>query len=237
MNRALVTIWLAGVAGLFLVFGPLRIHVGGVDNAKINVATEVLSKAIGNPEGRIPESVLEQAAAIAVVPDIFHESILYERGYGDGILIVRTEEGAWSNPSFVKFVQKSETKDKLVSEGAILVFRDRKSIDLFRQGRLVMGKDIATAGGPVASQAEREAGGQRDPVGVYSYGMTDGRLTGIAVDQAVMQVNDWANRDFYNSRGVTFDMLLAKEGPEVVPVAANRFTCVVARYSETPPIC
>jgi len=236
MNKGLVIIGLVGVIGLFLVFGPLRINVSGVDSAKINAATEVLSRAIENPEGRIPESVLEQAAAIAVVPDIFHESILYERGYGDGILIVRTEEGTWSNPSFVKFLQNSKTKDKLQSDDAILVFRDRKSIELFRQGRLVLGKDIATAEGPVANHAEKAAG-ERDQVGVYSYGMTEGRLTGIVIDQAVVQVNDWANKDFYSSRGVTFDMLLAKVEPKAVPVAANRFTCVVARYGNAGQVC
>jgi len=37
----------------------------------------------------------------------------------------------------------------------------------------------------------------------------------------------------FSGRGVTFDMLLAKGEPRIVPVAANRFTCVVARYGNS----
>jgi len=236
MNRGIVVTGLVGVVGLFLVFGPMRINVSGVDSAKINAATDVLSKAIENPEGRIPEFVLEQAAAIAVIPYVFHRSMLYERGYGDGFVIVRTEEGRWSNPSFIKFLDNSKAKDKLKSDNVILVFNERKSIDLFRRGRFVLGRDISIAVGPVTNQSEKKAE-ERDQVGVYSYAVRDGKLAGMAIEQVVLQVNDWANESFYNSRGVTFDMLLAKEGPMAVPVAASRFVCIVARYGNAGRTC
>jgi lipid-binding SYLF domain-containing protein len=234
MNRTFVLIWLVGVVGLFLVLGPMRINVDSVGGAKVQAATEVLSKAIDNPNGRIPESVLQNAAAIAVVPDIFQRSMLYERGYGDGIIVVRTEGGTWSNPAFLKFLESGEAKKKR-SDDIILVFNDRKSIDLFKRGGFILGRDVSTAAGPVTNQTDKMTD-EREPAGVYSYAIVEGRLTGIDVDRAVLQVNDWANRDFYSSRSVTFETLLAKGSPKV-PVAANQFTCVVARFSTEPHIC
>jgi len=236
MNKELVMICLVGMLGLFLVFGPMRINVGGVDSAKIDAAAEVFSEAIGNPEGGIPESVLEQAVAIVVVPGVFHGSILYERGYGDGIVIVRTEEGTWSKPSFIKFLDRSEAKGKVGSDNVILIFNDRKSIALFKSGRFVLGRDISATAGFVTGRAENKAE-ERAHAGVYFYGMADGRLRGIAIGQVELQVNDWANRSFYSSRDVTFDMLLAKEGPMAVPVAASRFVCIVARYGNAGRTC
>lgn len=236
MNRGLIVICLVGVAGLFLVFGPMRIKVSGLEGARINAAADVLLKAIDNPEGRIPESVLEQAAAIAVVPDVFHGSILYERGYGDGIVIARTEEGAWSNPSFVKFLSIGSKEDNLKLDNVILVFNDRKSVELFKRGRFVLGRDISIAVGPVTNRTEKKAEG-RDQVGVYSYALMDGRPTGVAIGSIVLQVNDWANKSFYNSRGATFETLMAKESPMGVPLVANRFKCVVVAYGSAGQTC
>ena len=124
--------------GLFLLaglIGAAPATAGTSEEDKAQDSAVVLRELVRIPEKGIPPKLLEQAYAIAVIPDVLKVGFVFGGRRGEGMLAVRTDSGKWSNPSFISLTGASVGfQIGASSTDIVLVFKNRKSIDRITKG-------------------------------------------------------------------------------------------------------
>ncbi len=185
-------------------------------------ASRVLAEILRIPEESIPERLLREAEAIAVLPDVIKAGLGFGGRGGKGLLAVRGRDGTWSNPSFITLGGGSiGFQAGVQSADVVLVFRTRRGVENIVNGKFTLGADAAVAAGPVGRNAQASTDG-RLQAEIYSYSRARGLFAGIALDGAVIAIDNRANRRVYG-RDVTARMILENRArPQVDAVVAFR---------------
>ena len=170
-------------------------------------AVRVLSEILAIPEESIPERLLREAEAIAVMPDVVKAGLVFGGRGGKGLMAVRGSDGTWSNPTFITLGGGSfGFQAGVQSADVVLVFRNRRGVDNIVNGKFTLGADASVAAGPVGRAAQASTDGQLKAE-IYSYSRARGLFAGIALDGAVIAIDNRANRRVYG-RDVTARMIL-----------------------------
>lgn len=169
------------------------------ENARAAQAVRVLNEVMKMPEKAIPRSLLHDAYAVAVIPDVVKASLVVGGRHGKGLISVRTPEGTWSTPSYIKLTGGSiGFQAGLQSTDVVLVFRNERGVESIVNGKFTLGADAAVAAGPVGRTAQASTDGQLKAE-IYSYSRARGLFAGIALDGAVLSIDHDANQDAYGA--------------------------------------
>jgi lipid-binding SYLF domain-containing protein len=188
---------------LALIFLPLAPASAAASiETRTDEAVRVLREIMQSPDHRIPRDLLQDAEAVAVIPDVVKAGFVIGGRHGRGLIAVRGADGAFSNPSFVSLTGGSVGFQAGVqSTDVILVFRSRRGVDGVVNGKFTLGADASVAAGPIGRNASlaTDAALQAE---IYSYSRSRGLFAGVALDGAVLRIDDGANSRAYGS-GVT----------------------------------
>ena len=194
MNRYFTPIT-AALALLFAFAGPAQ--AGVKEDTKANDAARVLAEIMRIPETSVPSKMFSEAHAIAVFPDVVKAGLVIGGRRGKGLISVRSADGTWSNPSFVTLTGGSiGFQAGVQSSDVILVFRSPRGVDNIVNGKFTLGADAAVAAGPVGRTAQASTDGQLKAE-IYSYSRSRGLFAGVALDGAVLSIDDDANAASY----------------------------------------
>lgn len=169
---------------------------------RLQNATRVLDEIMQSPDRAVPRRLLEDAYAIAVIPDVVKAGLLIGGRRGRGVVSVRTPDGTWSHPSFLTLTGGSiGFQAGVQSTDVILVFRSARGVDSIVNGKFTLGADAAVAAGPVGrnAQASTDADLRAE---IYSYSRSRGLFAGVALDGAVLSIDHRANQSSYG-RNIT----------------------------------
>lgn len=170
---------------------------GRVEDERARNALRVLSEIQKIPESAIPEKLLDEARAIVIVPDALKIGLVVGGRRGHGLLSVKSADGTWSAPSFVKLTGGSiGFQAGLQSADIVLVFRSDRGLDSIVNGKVTLGADAAVAAGPVGRSAATATDGQLKAE-IWSWSRARGLFAGVAVDGAVLAIDDAANEAAY----------------------------------------
>ena len=123
-------------------------------------AVRVLSEILAIPEESIPERLLREAEAIAVMPDVVKAGLVFGGRGGKGLMAVRGSDGTWSNPTFITLGGGSfGFQAGVQSADVVLVFRNRRGVDNIVNGKFTLGADASVAAGPVGRSAQASTRG------------------------------------------------------------------------------
>jgi lipid-binding SYLF domain-containing protein len=187
----------------------------------------VLNEFLVIPEQAIPSSILAQAHAVAVVPNVVKLGFGIGGRHGRGILVVRQDDGSWSNPAFVALTGGSfGWQVGAQSTDVILVFKSQKGVDSISNGKFTLGADASVAAGPVGRQASA-ATDLRFEAEVVSYSRNRGLFAGVALEGSGVTMDRKANAAFYGDPGMTPEKIFTSS-PNKAPDSANRFIQVLA---------
>jgi len=197
MRRAVVTMLLVLFAST-----ALSAHAGEAEQKRAENAVRVLKEVMQAPDKAIPRDLLENAHAIAVVPDVIKAGFVVGGRHGSGLLSVKTRDGTWSNPSFVSLTGGSIGFQAGVSStDVILVFRTQRGVDSIVHGKFTLGADASAAAGPVGRSAQASTDAQLKAE-IYSYSRARGLFAGAALDGSALTIDNSANQAVYGD-GVT----------------------------------
>lgn len=210
----LITLFIAGSLGTAGAATKL--------DRKVDAATEVLEQLSRIPEQGIPPSLLNNAYAVAVVPNIIKAGFIFGGSYGEGILAVRRPDGRWSNPTFIRMGAGSfGWQIGAQASDLILVFKTRKGVDDIARGKLTLGGDVSVAAGPVGRHASASTDLQLKAE-IYSYSRTRGLFGGISLEGSVIRIDNQANYAYYqDGQGSAARILTDDHIP--TPARARRF--------------
>ncbi len=185
-----------------LIFLPATARAGVEEERKVQGSIAVLKEIMEIPEGGIPPSLLSDAYAVAIFPDLLKAGFIFGGRYGEGVMLVRGEDRAWSNPVFFRIVGGSiGWQIGAQSSDIILVFRSIRSLESITSGKFTLGADASIAAGPVGRHAEAGTDIQLRAE-ILSYSKSKGLFAGLAIEGAAMQVVYGSNAAFYNASGL-----------------------------------
>lgn len=143
--------------------------------------------------------MLDEGRAVIVIPDTIKAGLVIGGRRGHGLMSVRMPNGAWSSPVFVKLTGGSiGFQAGVQSSDVVLVFRNDRSLDNLVNGKFTLGADAGVAAGPVGRNAAAATDGQLKAE-IWSWSRARGLFAGVALDGAVLQIDDAANLDAYGS--------------------------------------
>ena len=172
-------------------------HAGPREDAQADNAARVLSEIQAIPESAIPDKLLDEAKAIVIVPDTIKAGLVLGGRRGHGLLSMRTADGDWSNPVFVKLTGGSiGLQVGVQSSDVVLVFRSQHGLDSIVNGKFTLGADAGVAAGPVGRQAAALTDGQMKAE-IWSWSRARGLFAGVALDGAVLSIDDAADEAVY----------------------------------------
>ncbi|HEY0503005.1 MAG TPA: lipid-binding SYLF domain-containing protein, partial [Lysobacter sp.] len=170
---------------------------GPQEDERARQAVRVLTDIQQIPESAIPDKLLDEARGIVVVPDSLKVGLVLGGRRGHGLLSVKNPDGTWSSPSFVKLTGGSiGFQAGVQSADIVLVFRSDRGLDSIVNGKVTLGADAGVAAGPVGRNASTATDGQLKAE-IWSWSRARGLFAGIALDGAVLSIDDAANQLAY----------------------------------------
>jgi len=170
---------------------------GPQEDKRVADAVRVLGEVQRIPESAIPDKLFDEAKAIVVVPDSLKVGLVLGGRRGHGVVSVKNPDGSWSNPSFVKLTGGSiGFQAGVQSADIVLVFRGERGLDSIVNGKITLGADAGVAAGPVGRNAGTATDGQLKAE-IWSWSRARGLFAGIALDGAVLSIDDAANQLAY----------------------------------------
>lgn len=174
---------------------------GQKEDERATNSVRVLSEIRRMPEDSIPDKLLDEAKAIVVIPDSLKAGLVVGGRRGHGLMSVKNPDGTWSQPVFVKLTGGSiGFQAGVQSADIVLVFRNDRNLDNIVNGKFTLGADAGVAAGPVGRNASAATDGQLKAE-IWSWSRARGLFAGVALDGAVLQIDDDANTAAYGSAG------------------------------------
>lgn len=184
-------------AALLLALASSAASAGPKEDERARNALRVLTDIQQIPESGIPDKLFDDARAIVVVPDTLKIGLVLGGRRGHGLVSVKTADGTWSNPSFVRLTGGSVGFQAGVqSSDVVLVFRTDRGLDSIVNGKLTLGADAGVAAGPMGRNASTATDGQLKAE-IWSWSRARGLFAGVALDGAVLSIDDAANEAVY----------------------------------------
>ncbi len=182
---------------VLLMFAVQGVQANTTPEQRTQNATTVLKEMSAIPENSIPERLLAEAYAIAVIPNMTKAALIFGGRGGKGLISVRAENGAWSNPNYINVgggswgfqagVQRSDL---------ILVFTSKAGVESIVKGKVTLGADAAVAAGPVGRSVQASTD-EKLKAEIFSYSRSKGLFAGIALDGTVISIDKKANETIY----------------------------------------
>lgn len=205
------------------------------EERRVSDATDVIDQLLRIPEQSMAPALLSRAYAVAVIPHVIKVGFGFGARRGKGILVVRQEDGSWSNPAFITLTGGSfGFQIGAQSTDIILVFKTRKSVEGIANGKLTLGADASIAAGPVGRHTGI-ATDLRFQAEVFSYARSRGLFAGVALEGAGVSMDRKANAAFYGSPSITPEQIFASSG-NAAPQTANTFVQVLTAQTRRLPM-
>ena len=200
-------------------------YAGETEDARARNAVRVLTDIQAIPESAIPDKLLDEARAIVIVPDTIKAGLVVGGRRGHGVMSVKRADGTWSNPSFVTLTGGSiGFQAGVQSADVVLVFRGERGIESIVNGKFTLGADAGVAAGPLGRNASTATDGELKAE-IWSWSRARGLFAGVALDGAVLAIDDAANQAVYGE-GTTPRMIFENR------IAAQPSAAVVALRDE-----
>ncbi|GIX35080.1 MAG: hypothetical protein KatS3mg126_0859 [Lysobacteraceae bacterium] len=182
---------------LLLLLLPLPLLAGKKEQDLARDAVTVLDQIMQAPDQAIPGRLLREAHAIAVIPNVVKAGFVVGGRAGKGLIAIKTPEGVWSHPSYLKLTGASiGFQAGVQSTDVVLVFTSPRGVDSIVNGKVTLGADASVAAGPVGRTAQASTDGQLKAE-IYSYSRARGLFAGVALDGAVIAIDHRANQAVY----------------------------------------
>jgi lipid-binding SYLF domain-containing protein len=168
-------------------------------NRRVQAANEVLQDLQRIPEQAIPPNLLNRAYAVAVIPNVIKGGFIVGGSFGKGVLMVRRNDGAWSNPAFIKLANVG-IGWQAGAQGAdlVLVFKSRQGVDNIARGKFTLGGSASASAGPVGRTTGAMTDGEFKSE-IYTYARSRGLFAGVSLDGGAITIDNTANTAWYGN--------------------------------------
>jgi lipid-binding SYLF domain-containing protein len=181
---------------IFFIFLIISNLFCGVEESVLEVANSI--KKFANTR-KIPNKVFTSSYAVVIIPNYTKASFFVGGHFGEGMAIVKKDDGTWSNPFFVKVAGGSlGIQFGFESNDTIFLFRNKKSLNELLEHKITLGTEVSVSIGPIEENynAYKEANFQAD---VLTYHIKGGLFAGASFDGTVISHDKEKNSVIYGN--------------------------------------
>ena len=192
---------------------------------RLDRAVTDLDKLTNAGDKGIPQSILDDAKCIAIVPKLIKGGFVFGAEHGRGVATCRNN-GRWSAPAFFTMTG-GNWGAQIGVEGVqlVMIFTNDEGARHLLSANWKIGADAGIAAGPVGRQAAAATDWKLN-TGILTYSRAKGAFIGIDLSGTNVRTDDKAMRAFYG-REVRYREAL--EGRVTPPAAAHPFLAGIQR--------
>lgn len=223
MRNFVVALCILGVS--MVPFTASAVDKSSLEN-RLESSRMVLTEVMATPDQAIPNSLMRQAACVAVFPSVVKGAFMVGGEYGQGVVTCRTNHG-WSAPAFIRIAGGSFgfQLGAQAIDLVIVAVNQRGFQDLLKN-KFKIGAGAAAAAGPVGRNAQASTDWKMGAE-LLTYSRSRGLFAGVDLNGAVVSQSVDATRSFY---GIAYPFSQLLKGQVAVPVPAQPFVRTVAKY-------
>ncbi len=215
--------------GLALVFTSVPVFAGSA-RERLADSAEVLQQILNVPDG-IPQSLLDRAKCVVVMPSVKKLAFGFGGSYGRGAMVCRSGKnytGRWG-PPVMYALEGGSFGFQLGGQASDFVFlvMNRDGVNSLIRSKVKLGGDASAAAGPVgrAMTADTDLLMHTE---ILSYARSRGLFAGISLQGSTLRPDDGANQNLYG-RKVTPREIVAGMVP--IPDSGRRLVSELQKAS------
>jgi lipid-binding SYLF domain-containing protein len=203
------------------------------ESDRVENAGKVLKEILNAPDS-IPQSVLDKADCIVILPSVLKFAIGIGGSYVRGVMTCRgckTFHGVWSAPSMMA-LEGGSAGLQLGGNATdfVLLLMSPRSATSILSSKVKIGGDATAAAGPVGRTASAETDVALRAE-ILSYSRARGLFAGISLAGSTLRVDNSANKNLYGKEVSGSSIVFAKSVP--VPDSAKE---LLATLQKATPI-
>ena len=201
------------------------------ESDRVENAGKVMQEIIKAPDG-IPQSVLDKADCVVVLPSVLKFAIGIGGSYGRGVMTCRggsTFHGHWGAPAMIA-LEGGSVGLQLGGNATdfILLLMSPRSAQNILKSKVKLGADASAAAGPVgrAASAETDVTLRAE---ILSYSRSRGLFAGVSLEGSTLRPDNGANKNLYGKDVSASDIVFKKAVP--VPDSAKVLLATLQKAS------
>src|SRR5579863_6744811 len=208
INRALIA--LALVASLAVALPADTKECDRVDNAG-----KVMKEIMDIPDD-IPQTVIDKAYCVVVLPSVLKLAFVFGASYGRGVMTCRSGpdfRGPWGAPTMMA-LEGGSFGLQLGGQATdfVLLLMSPRSARSILDSKVKLGGDVSAAAGPVGRNASAETDITLRAE-ILSYSRARGLFAGISLTGSTLRADNAANKNLYgkevNAQDIVFKRAVA----------------------------
>jgi SH3 domain-containing YSC84-like protein 1 len=185
------------------------------ESDRVENAGKVMKEILDAPDS-IPQSILDKADCIVILPSVLKFAIGFGGSYGRGVMTCRggkTFHGVWSAPSMMALEGGSAGLQLggTATDFVLLLMSPRSATSIL-SSKVKIGGDASAAAGPVGRTASAETDVALRAE-ILSYSRARGLFAGISLAGSTLRVDNSANKNLYGKEVSGSSIVFAKSVP------------------------
>jgi lipid-binding SYLF domain-containing protein len=217
----------------FGIILTLAIPLVGQDKEadRVENAGKVMQEILKAPDG-IPQSVLDKADCVVILPSVVKFAIGIGGSYGRGVMTCRGGgkfEGPWGTPAMIA-LEGGSAGLQLGGNATdfILLMMSPRSAENMLKSKVKLGADASAAAGPVGRTASAETDATLRAE-ILSYSRARGLFAGVSLEGSTLRPDNGANKNLYGKDISAQDLVFKNAMPP--PPSAKELLATLQKAS------
>jgi len=189
------------LSGLFVALA-LPVYGQKKEEERVENSGTVMKEILNAPDS-IPQSVLDKADCVVVLPSVLKAAFVFGGSYGRGVMTCRGGKdfkGKWGAPTMMA-LEGASAGLQIGGEATdfVLLLMNARAAGSILTSKVKLGGDASAAAGPVGrdASAETDATMRAD---ILSYSRARGAFAGVSLEGSTLRPDNDANKDIYGKK-------------------------------------
>ncbi len=164
---------------------------------RLTVSSEVFQEIMQSADRAIPQTLLDKAECIVIVPGMMKGAFVFGGKYGRGFVTCRRAAAGWGPPAAIRIeggtfglqIGGAETD-------VVMLVMNERGVKRLSQSKFTLGADASVAAGPVGRQATAETDALMTAE-ILTWSRSRGAFAGISLQGATLRPDHKANTEMY----------------------------------------
>ena len=216
--------------GLVVIFAS-PVWAQNKEQQRVENSGTVMKEILNAPES-IPQSVLDKADCVVVLPSVVKFAIGIGGSYGRGVMTCRSGkqfQGKWGTPTMMA-LEGASAGLQLGGQATdfVLLLMSPKSASSILTSKVKLGGDASAAAGPVGRNASAETDVSMQAE-ILSYSRARGLFAGVSLQGSTLRPDNDANKNLYGKKLDAKEIVL--EGAVPAPPSATKLLSTLDKAS------
>jgi len=233
MNKTISLLLAVALIGLPTLFAPrsARADDKSHDEDRIENAGQVFEEILNIPDD-IPQSLLDKAYCVIVIPSVLKAAFIVGGSYGRGVMTCRSGEdfqGPWGAPTMMA-LEGGSFGFQLGGQATdfVLLVMNHEGARSILNSKVKLGADASAAAGPKGRDAEADTDVTMRAE-VLTYSRARGLFAGISLEGSTLRPDNDANERIYGKKIPATDIAL--HGAVPIPPSAKTLIATLNKHS------